>query len=108
VAARKPKQPDPRSIEIEGGNGLSYLRIEETERPGVVRISLGHECVNVFQDREMDVWALCAVLTQVWDTDGFRTLATRAANGASRPEGVPDWCGPIPAKGDPRPGRFVR
>lgn len=105
--ARKPKAPPPKSIEIYGGNGLSFLRIEETNRPGIVSLTLGHECAMVFRDREMDVWALCAVLAQVWDTDGFRALATRAANGASRPEGVPEWCGPIPSKDDPRPSRVV-
>ena len=80
------------SFEIQGNRGGTFLRIEGKDE--TVNLTLGHDCVYVFNDRPMSVFALGAVLAQAWYGPGFERMV--ADHYAAE---VPPWAAPIPAKG---------
>jgi len=91
--AKKPIAIIPKSIVIEGNNGGSYISIEETEKPEIIRLTVGHDCVHTFRDVEIGVFALCAILSQAWDKPGFAAMFNEHYAGSP-----PSWGGPIPDK----------
>lgn len=76
--------PPPRllqDISVEGNNGGSYVRIEELEADGMVRLEVGETCV-VTIDQEISVCALAAVLT--WAKDlGFEEVLREYERGGT-------------------------
>ena len=88
---RKSPVKELRSFEIEGNKGGSFFRIEETATDGIISLTIGHDCVHVFQDRQISVFALCAILAEAWDGDGFRKIVAKHCGGE-----IPKWAEPIP------------
>jgi hypothetical protein len=79
---------------IEGNRGGSFLEMTATPTEGVVNLTLGHDCVYVFNDRPVSVHALCAVLAQAWDAKGgWRQMVADQYGGE-----VPAWAEPIPGR----------
>lgn len=74
---------------IEGNKGGSYVRIAATDRPDVVRLEVGHDCVVRF-DREINVWAFAAILTQA-NEDGFENVLNKGFGGDPLPEWAKPW-----------------
>lgn len=64
-------QAELRTLEVEGNNGGSYVRVTEV-REGMVRLEVGETCV-VTVDQEISVAALAAILTHARDR-GFQAV----------------------------------
>lgn len=85
-------QAEPRTLEVEGNNGGSYVRITEV-REGIVRLRVGEGIVHlrvgetcvVAVDQEISVAALAAVLTWARDRGFQATLDEYAAHGGGSP-----------------------
>lgn len=67
---RKPFVPD--QIEVIDERQESYIRIETTEQPGVVRLQVGDVCIRAI-NQEINVAVLAAILTRSKDI-GFRKM----------------------------------
>lgn len=50
------------SFQVEGNKGASYVRMEETEAEGIIRLEVGHDCV-VWYDKEIAVVELTEILS---------------------------------------------
>lgn len=61
-----------RQLEVQGGNGGSFVAIEEESDEGMVRLRVGETCV-VTIDRRISVRALAVILTRAKDI-GFEKL----------------------------------
>lgn len=79
------------SIEVEGNNGGSYVRLGRAEQEGFCTLEVGETCIGTVSCT-MSVVALAAILTQCKD-EGFQTVLDRyaasAASGGS-PSFTPD------------------
>lgn len=61
-----PKTKIPDHIEVEGARGGSFVRIDKTDREGIVDIEVGHSCVITVR-HELPVTWLAALLTHAKD-----------------------------------------
>jgi hypothetical protein len=62
----------PEHIEVICDRQESYIRIETTETPGVVRLQVGDRCIRTI-NQEINVAVLATILTQAKDI-GFRAM----------------------------------
>lgn len=69
--------PEPRSIEVTGNNGGSYVRLTEVGR-GMAEIEVGETCV-VTVNQKISVSALAAILTSAKDK-GFQSILDDYSN----------------------------
>ena len=75
-------------LTIEGNKGGSYITIETTSREDVVRLQVGHDCVNRI-DQEVNVWLLAEILAKAKEF-GFDKIAEDVFDGE-----VPEWVKPV-------------
>ncbi len=77
------------SIEVEGNNGGSYVRLGRAEQDGFCTLEVGETCVRTICCT-ISVVALAALLTQCKD-DGFQSVLDRYfAQGGVSPRITPD------------------
>ncbi len=70
---KKPKAPDfYASLEVEGNNGGSYVRIEREDNSGDVFLEVGESCVRTVSQK-ISVVALAGFVTRAKDI-GFRKM----------------------------------
>ena len=77
------------SLEVEGNNGGSYIRLGRADQDGFCTLEVGETCIRTISCT-ISVVALAAILTQCKD-DGFQTILDRYhAQGGGSPAFTPD------------------
>ena len=83
-AERKIANPEPRSLEVEGNRGGSFVTLIEESREGMVRLEVGESCVVTVQE-SISVAALAIILTAAKDRGLQKVVDDYLAIGGGSP-----------------------